>query len=458
MRTINYFLWISLAIFSTIIVQAQETSSSKIRVGHFASDTGPVDVYVDGELLLDDFVFPDLTDWLEITNSPIEITITPPDGTLDEALIPPVNLSVDPGEWYTISAIGEFNRDTLQIHMFKEDFSPIDVGETRITVFNTIPDPTKPLDFFLNDTLLIGGLGYPGSQGDNDGADTRDVVAQSYDLRLTESNNADVEIFTSRSTVLGRNRHYIIIGIGLVNKSGVFATTNIDEFQEQTTTITNEDIDLGEGNTRLRVAHLAPDAEPLDLYINGTPTELLDLSYITLSDWISIEANIYEIALAPAGTSIEDALIGPFNAALIGNEWNTLAIVGFQENNSLIARIVGEDYTPIPRGESRLTFFNAIPDALPIDIVINDQVFAGSLEFPGQAPTASDGAYSVTVAARPIDIEITDAGNLSKSYIELFDTQLTAGNHYFIAAVNRVASVDYYLQVVTQEAVVQSIE
>ena len=82
----------------------------------------------------------------------------------------------------------------------------------------------------------------------------------------------------------------------------------------------------------------------------------------------------------------------------------------------------------------------------------------GALEFPGQAPTAADGAYSVTVAARPVDIEITEAGNLNNSYIQLFDTQLTPGNHYFIAAVNNVDSVDYYLQVITQDAVIQSIE
>ena len=204
--------------------------------------------------------------------------------------------------------------------MFEENFSPIDPGETRITVFNAIPDASKPIDLFLNDTRLIGGLRYPGTQGDNDGADSRDVVAQSYDLRLVETQNPDVEIFTSRSTVLGRNRHYFIAGIGIVNKSGVFATTNIDDFRPGGDSASGENIDVGEGNTRLRVAHLASDTEPLDLYLNGSPTDLTELTYVGLSDWISLEAGVYEIALAPADTSFEEAIIGPFDAALVGGK------------------------------------------------------------------------------------------------------------------------------------------
>ena len=67
MRNPRRFIWLILLFVSVTIIYAQNPPPTRIRFAQFSSDVGPIDVYIDGELLLDDFTFPDLTDWQEIT-------------------------------------------------------------------------------------------------------------------------------------------------------------------------------------------------------------------------------------------------------------------------------------------------------------------------------------------------------------------------------------------------------
>ncbi|MFW5748647.1 MAG: DUF4397 domain-containing protein, partial [Chloroflexota bacterium] len=62
--------------------------------------------------------------------------------------------------------------------------------------------------------------------------------------------------------------------------------------------------------TNIRVGHFSPDTPAVDVYVNGEAA-ITDLAYGTLTDFIELPAGSYEIAVAPAGTSIEDAAIGP---------------------------------------------------------------------------------------------------------------------------------------------------
>lgn len=453
------FLFVLLSLSSTISLQAQSSldDTARLRIGHFSPNLGPVDVYINGERLLADFSFPDLTEWLVYNDTNITLTFTSPEASIDEAVIPDYELTLSPGQWITATLIGDVQNDSLMVHLLEEDFSPIPQGEARITVFNAITQG-NPLSFFAGEAELIAGLAYPYTQGDNDGAISVDIVASRFDLTVQETNNSDNVIFTSRRTTLGANRHYFIAAVGIRTRAdGIFVTTEVEQFTEAPPTSGLETVDIGQGPAYLRVGHFSPDGTPLELYIDGEKADdISTVSYPSLSNWIQIDAGVYEISLAPEGTSSQEAVVGPFDAAIIGSQWQTLAVIGYQQTDSLIARILKEDYSPIPQGESRLTFMNAIPDVPPVDIVINDQVFFGALTFPGLTPTAETGTDSVTVAARRIDIEITESGNINNSYLELFDVPLSAGNHYFIAAIRGGEGIEYYLQPITQKDVVES--
>ncbi|MEM6527743.1 MAG: DUF4397 domain-containing protein, partial [Chloroflexota bacterium] len=366
-------------------------------------------------------------------------------------------VTLEADDWYTISIIGEARRGR-SLSILEEDYSEISFGETRITIFNAIPDG-QTLSFFANDTRLVAGLAYPGVQGDNDGAVTVDIVAREYALLLNETDNDQRIIFNTTAT-LGNNRHYFVAAIGYdIRASSLFTTTNLTEFSTSGGVETESiQIDIGDGDARLRVGNFATDSPNFDLYLNGEPTDLADIDYGRngrLTEWIVVPAGVYEIGLPGTGEAPDAGPIPNFNAIVVADTWNTLAIVGRAEDDSLISRQIVEDYSPIPRGESRLTFFHAIPDGPDFEVLINDQPFVNPLTYPGRLPSDENGAATIDVAEDSYDIEMVESGNIGNSFYELPEVPLRAGNHYFIAMVDDAGDVDLFIQPVTQEDVVQ---
>jgi hypothetical protein len=460
MRLTKQVMLLSLTFALITIAQAQGNSETRFRIGHFAPGIGPIDVYINDEPTLTNFTFSRLNLWTVADNNDLGVEIFRAGATPDEdePLIPATNVTLEQNEWQTLTIIGQTVDDSLRIHPIIEDYSPIDRGETRVTVFNAIPS-SFPVNAYVNDTVLIAGVAFPGSQGDNDGAATIDILTGQYDLRLEAGAGDQGEFFILNDITLGTNRHYFLAAIGVRNNpDGSLETTDIANFSRSTAPQTDPLIARGTGSSFIRLGHFAPGTRGLDLYINGKVAEAAqDIEYVGLTQWIKRDAAVYEIAITANGASVEDPLIGPFNIVMEGSQWHTIAVVYNQELDTLIARIIREDYSPIPEGNGRITFFHAVPDAPPIDIAINQQVFIDALAFPGNEPSRANGAATITLGAGPIDLEIRETENPQNVYIELLDVELLPGEHYFIAAVNNVNTIDYYLQPIRQRDVVQGL-
>ncbi len=441
------------------IVQAQSTgnvggSVARVRIGHFVPDASEVDIYLNGELAFEAVAFPTLSEWLEFDPGILDLTITLTGDSVDDAIVGPFELDAQANGWYTAAAVGLSQDETTFIQVLEEDYSPIATGATRITVFNAVPQG-RPVTFYMDDLQLVAGLSFPGTEGDNDGAVTEENAARSYNLSLVDALDEDDILFTSDNTQLGANRHYFIAAVGFSTRpTGLFTTTDLSEFAPAIAEESEGEI----GVARVRVGHFAPQAGPLELYLNGERMDIPVADPVGLTDWIRVPADVYEVSLSPAGETIDNAVVRPFDTVMAAEGWNTIVVVNTPDSDELIGRRVEDDYSPIPRGESRITLLHAAPDAPPIDMVLNDQVFAPSLDFTARLPTEANGAVAVTVSAGTYDLEITEAGEINNGLVTLLDTQLIPGNHYFIALVNRNDVVEYYLQVVTQDAVVTGLE
>src|SRR5690606_30818116 len=88
--------------------------------------------------------------------------------------------------------------------------------------------------------------------------------------------------------------------------------------------------------------------------------------------WVELPAGTYSIAVAPYGTSIEAAAIGPANFSLSSGAWITVAATGSLSAGTLGADVISEDYSPIPAGEARVTVFHGIEDAPAVDVILPD--------------------------------------------------------------------------------------
>ncbi|MEL7236090.1 MAG: fasciclin domain-containing protein, partial [Chloroflexota bacterium] len=81
------------------------------------------------------------------------------------------------------------------------------------------------------------------------------------------------------------------------------------------------------GRGALGVAHLAPTAPAVDVYVNGE-VAVPGLTFGNITDFIPLAPGSYDVAIAPAGTSLQDAVFGSATVNVGNGQFLTAAAVG----------------------------------------------------------------------------------------------------------------------------------
>lgn len=196
-------------------------------------------------------------------------------------------------------------------------------------------------------------------------------------------------------------------------------------------TAAQEDTD---STAHIRIAHFSPDAPAVDIFINGTLTEVNGISFPEVTEWIALASGTIEIAAVPAGRPIEDTAIGPLVATLSPDGWYTIALIGTLARGSLSAIVLEEDFSPPADGNMRMSMFHAIADVPPINIIANDITLVQTLGYPGFFGD-NDGFTSADIPAGSYEIVITPFDAPNTTLVNVGTYTLGAGNNYLIAAV-----------------------
>ncbi len=410
---------------------AQSDDTAHVRVAHFSVDAGAVDVYVNGQVAISELAFPDITDWVEMPAGTYSIAVAPAGTSLDDAVLGPMDYTLNDGDWVTFAAIGEAIRDTLDVQVLVEDFSPLVDGETRVSIFNAIPDG-DPVNFVANDVVLVQTLGYPGFLGpDSDGFAEVDIVAGDYAFTATDYQDESVEVADFGSYTLGAGRHYFFAVVGLAaDPLFVSATTDPADMMMDEGDSEPVDMDLGDGDLHLRVAHFSPDAGEVDVYVNGVLTlEAATISDIT--DWEVIPAGVYTVAVTPAGASVDEALL-EVDVPLATGTWVTAAVIGEVGRDTGTVYAIVEDFSPIGAGETRVSIFNGIPDGQPVNLVVDGAALVQTLGYPGFT-AESDGYASVDIVAGERTLSVVDFEDATAEIADVGTYTLGANRSYFVA-------------------------
>jgi uncharacterized surface protein with fasciclin (FAS1) repeats len=175
----------------------------------------------------------------------------------------------------------------------------------------------------------------------------------------------------------------------------------------------------------VRVAHLSPDTPPVNIYIDGEPSDIQTIAYPTITGWVEVPVGTYSIAAVPIEEDLDAAVIGAIDLSFAPNAWNTIAAVGSFENGTLSAQLIAEDYaTELPAGQSRITLYHAVEGAPDVDVKFAD----GTVLVQGLSYT---GEFSLDVAADTYDIQVFEAGT-DNLLLDLADTIIEVGSFYFV--------------------------
>lgn len=137
---------------------AMTADTADLAVLHGIPDT-PVDVYVDGELTIDDFQPGDLGGPLELAAGTYSVALTAADATDDSApVLGPIDLTLEGGMNYTavahLDAAGE-----ATAKLFTNDTSETAAGEGRLTVRHVAAAPA--VDILAGGEAVVSGLENP---------------------------------------------------------------------------------------------------------------------------------------------------------------------------------------------------------------------------------------------------------------------------------------------------------
>ncbi|MEO0563709.1 MAG: DUF4397 domain-containing protein, partial [Chloroflexota bacterium] len=98
-----------------------------------------------------------------------------------------------------------------------------------------------------------------------------------------------------------------------------------------------------------RVAHFSVDAGPVDVYVDGEAL-LEGVEFGTVSSWMMVPAGTYAVDIAPAGTSVDDAVLSADLTLEAGDTYYTAAVVGLAERpdvRPLALQVITEDFGPL---------------------------------------------------------------------------------------------------------------
>ncbi|CAN5239997.1 DUF4397 domain-containing protein [soil metagenome] len=169
-------------------------------------------------------------------------------------------------------------------------------------------------------------------------------------------------------------------------------------------------VDATGADTFLRLAHLSPDTPSVDVYVTSAadPADnllLRGVDYGTVSDYQRVDGGSYTISMRPAGADEDTAPV--IATTLNAEQGSAHTVAGVGRFADLGLRVLDDDLTLPPTGQSRVRVIQASASQPTLDVALQDGVtLAEDLDFatttdyslvpPGEWVLEVSGASSPT--------------------------------------------------------------
>lgn len=237
---------IALAIAFTLPASAQ-SSMAMVRVIHASPDAPAVDVFVDGNAVLNNVAFPAISAYLEVPAGPHTVVVAPAGQGVGAAVIT-ANPTLAAGAAYTIAAVGQVANIRAQI--YNDNLAAPAAGKAHVRVIHASPDAPAVDVKVAGGPTLLSALAFPNA------SDYLPVDAGSYNLQVTPAGASDV-VIDLPNTALQAGTIYDVVAVGLVANIAVELATTTPSSSPSTLPATGENDSLFLTTAMLGVALLA---------------------------------------------------------------------------------------------------------------------------------------------------------------------------------------------------------
>jgi hypothetical protein len=412
------FLLLLLSLFLIILPTLAQDDSNAVylRGAHFSVDAPTVDIYVNGDLAVSNLSFPEVSSWSASEAGSYEVAVVLAGGNVADAVVTG-SWDAEEGQWITVAVVGLAEDNSLAVHAIPD-------GNFRISAFNAIAE-FEPINVLVGDNEIVHGLGFPGTFEESDGYVTTSLVAGSYAIEI--QNEAGEAIINLDQIMMGAGRAYFLAAVGTRNEPQyVFLPTDVESTMG--VEVAAEAVDVGEGPLQARIGHFVVDAGEVDVYVDGEAVAS-NLLFGDVTDYNEMQAGVYEVALVPAGGTIDDAVYSG-QISLVAGSVSLLAAIGYVDDGSVNVVIAAEPNTPPVGGEMRVSFFQAVPSQNLFDLTVDGSTLIQGVAYPNAFEGAGDGYVSVDLPAGPYSFSVV-SGDIT---LDVGTITTGAGRSYLIVA------------------------
>lgn len=161
-----------------------EPSGAAVRVAHFSPDAPNVDVYVDGNQVLSNVAYGDVSPYLEIEPGTYTVTITAAGDPNTVAFEGDVTVQA---AFYTVAAIGELGASSF------EPLVLLDAGSALVRAVHASPD-APAVDVYADDELLFEDLSF------GESTDYIAVPAGTFTVSIRPAGDPETTVFSAEVT------------------------------------------------------------------------------------------------------------------------------------------------------------------------------------------------------------------------------------------------------------------
>ncbi|SNZ12901.1 protein of unknown function [Natronoarchaeum philippinense] len=386
---------------------------ANLRVAHLAPDAPNVDVYVDGDAVLEDVPYRAVSDYLELAPGTYDVMITAA-GDADTVVFDD-QLEIPAGD-FTVAALGELAEENQPFApvVLEDDLS--DPGEmARVRLVHASPDaPAVDVTVHESGDALFEGVEFGGTA-------TAEVPAGSYTLEVRPATeNNDGEVVATFDVELMAGAVYSAFAVGYLSPGDAPADAPFD-------LEVVVDAEAGSEMSQLRAAHMSPDAPNVDVYVDGDAV-LEDVPYRAVSDYLELATGSHDVMITAAGDA--ETVVFDETIELSSGAYSAVALGELAEQNQPFSVELYENDLSDPGEMARVSLVHTSPDAPAVDVTVagSGDALYEDVGF-AEAATAEVPAGSYTLEVRPA------TENNDGEVAATFDVEVMAGTVYSAFAV-----------------------
>ncbi|MEM6965204.1 MAG: DUF4397 domain-containing protein [Bacteroidota bacterium] len=397
------FLYLTM---STMLV----SQTARLQVIH-NSPTPNVDIYVNGDLLLDNFVFRNATPFIDVpAEVNLEVGVAPANSNSAADAIATFNFNLEDGRTYIAIANGIVGGTPgFNIEVFDMGQETVGANNVGLMFFHGSPDAPEV-------DIIAGGAPIFDNVEFGEFVDYLELPAAAYTVGVTPANdNSNVIAEYSKDFEFWKGKTAVIFASGFL--SGDFPVFEPWVALSNGGTFPLDFVAPVVPTARLQLIHNSPTPN-VDIYVNGDL--LLDnFVFRNATPFIDVPAGVdLEVGVAPANSNSAADAIATFTYNLVENE-TYIAIA-----NGIVGGTPGFNIEVFDMGEETvgannvgLMFFHGSPDAPEVDIIAGGAPIFDDVEYGEFVDYLELPAAAYTVGVTPAN----DNSNVIAEYSKDFE-------------------------------------